>query len=206
WLAADVVGWQHEHRSGRKLSPEAAARQALVYLGQAEGACRPTKAFYALRSRCRKALGEEAAAQADTQRADQTPATMALDHFLRGQAAHNVNQLAEAVQAFEAARRLEPAHYWSMMWLGSCLCDLGRRPEDFIGAARVFTGCILRRPDHAHAYHCRANAYFELCRWEEAAADYSKANELDPKHGRAWGRRGGAYHQRGPPGEGLART
>src|SRR5262249_46891657 len=145
WLADDVVGRMQEHRSGRKLSPTEAARQALVYLGKAEGARRPSQALYALRARCRKALGEEAAARADTQRADQIRATMALDHYLRGQAAYDAKQLVEGVQAFEAALGLEPTHYWSMMKLGFCLCDLGQGPEDVKGAARVFTGCILKR-------------------------------------------------------------
>jgi serine/threonine protein kinase len=50
WLADDVLGRQHEHQSERKLSPEAAARQALVYLGKAESAHRPTQSLYALRA------------------------------------------------------------------------------------------------------------------------------------------------------------
>src|SRR5262249_28179118 len=111
WLADDVGRRQQDHRSGRTLSPEAAARAALVYLGKAESAHRPTQAFYALRALCRKALGEEAAAQADRQLADKTPATMALDHFLRGLLAYDANQLAEGVQAFEAALHLDPCHY-----------------------------------------------------------------------------------------------
>src|SRR5205823_14480256 len=67
WLATDMVDRRQEHQSGRKLSPEAAARQALVYLGKAEGAHRPTQAFYPLRARCRKAVGQEAAAQVDAE-------------------------------------------------------------------------------------------------------------------------------------------
>src|SRR5262245_30719378 len=82
-LADDLVGRRQEHPSGQRPSWEAAATQALIYLGKAEGAHRPTQALYALRARCHTALGEVTAAQADTQRANQTPATMALDHFLR---------------------------------------------------------------------------------------------------------------------------
>src|SRR5205807_535649 len=118
-------------------------------------------------------------------------------HVLRGQAAFDAKQLAEGVQAFEAALHLEPTHYWSLMWLGYCLCDLGQRREDFAGAARVFTGCILKRPDHAHAYYCRANAYSKLRRYEEAVADSSRAIELDPKHALAWYNRGVSYNKLG---------
>jgi serine/threonine protein kinase/tetratricopeptide (TPR) repeat protein len=203
WLADDVLRREQEHRSGGKLSPEAAARQALLYLGKAEGAHRPTQPLYALRARCHEALGEEAAAQADVQRADQTPAMMALDHFLRGQAAYDAKQLEEGVRAFEAALRLEPTHYWSMLKLGHCLCDLGRRPEDITGAVRVFTGCILKRPDHAHAYFGRSTAYSKLGRYEEAVADSSKAIELDPQHALAWNSRGVGYQKLGQPGKAL---
>jgi tetratricopeptide (TPR) repeat protein/serine/threonine protein kinase len=194
WLADDVARRRQEHRSGRTLSPEAAARAALVYLGKAEGAHPPTQALYTLRAGCRKALGEEAAAQADRQRADQAPPTMALDHYLRGQAAYDANQLAEGVRAFDAALGQESTHYWSMMKLGYCLCDLGRGREDFLGAVRVFHGCILKRPDHAHAYYCRANAYANLRDDKEAVADYSRAIERDQEHILAWFSRGIAHN------------
>src|SRR5262249_26262857 len=59
------------------------------YLGKAEGAHRPTPALYTLRGNCHKSLGDEAAAEADTQLAAETPPMMALDHYLRGQAAYD---------------------------------------------------------------------------------------------------------------------
>src|SRR5262249_27919985 len=148
WLADDVVDRQEAHRSGRKLSPEVAAQAALVYLAKAESAHRATQAFYTLRARCRKLLGEEALAQADQQRAARTAPTLALDHYLRGQALYDAWQMTEGVQAFEAALRLEPTHYWSLMRLGWCRCDIGVRQEDFVTAVAAFTGCILKRPDH----------------------------------------------------------
>src|SRR5207249_12092594 len=120
---------------------------------------------------------------------------LALDYFLRGQDAYDAKKLAEGVQAFEAALRLEPTHYWSMMRLGYCLCDLGRGPEDFAGAARVFTGCILNRPDHAHAYYCRAHAYSKLD--QEAAAGLSRAIEPDPKQAPARNNQGVTYNPLG---------
>jgi tetratricopeptide (TPR) repeat protein/serine/threonine protein kinase len=197
WLADDVVRRQQEHRLGKKLTPEAAARQALVYLGKAESAHRPARALYALRAHCRKAIGEEKAARADRQLADKTPPTAAQDHYLRGQAAYHANQLAQGTQAFEAALRLEPTHYWSLLWLGYGLCELGKGPEDFAGAARVFTGCILKRPEHAHAYYCRGNAYLKLLSQEEAVADFSRSLELDPNSAQPWINRGVAYRNLG---------
>jgi tetratricopeptide (TPR) repeat protein/serine/threonine protein kinase len=197
WLAADVLGRRQRHPFGAKLSPETAARQALVYLGKSEGAHPPTPAFYVLRAQCHRALGDVAAAEADARLAAATAPVLALDHSLRGQAAFRGKKQAEAIAAFEAALQLEPTHYWSFMWLGYCLCDLGRGPDDFAGAVRVFTGCILKRPDHAHAYYCRANAYLKLHRNEEALADSSAAIALEPKHAQAWCDRGWAYHELG---------
>jgi serine/threonine protein kinase/tetratricopeptide (TPR) repeat protein len=195
WLADDIVRRQEAHQSEGWISREAAAREALVYLGKAESTRPPTQALYALRAHCRNAVGEATAAQADQKRADQTLATTALDHYLRGQAAYDAKQLAEGVQAFEAALRLEPTHYWSLMWLGYCLCDLGQTPEDFTGAARVFTGCILKRPDHAHAHYCRGNAYSRLRRYQDAVADFSRAIELSPSYTSAWNNRALAYYR-----------
>jgi tetratricopeptide (TPR) repeat protein/serine/threonine protein kinase len=204
WLADDLMHRKEAHRSGQPLSSEAAARQALVQLSNAENAHLPTQALYALRARCRKALGEENAFQADRQLAEKTAPTIALDHYLRAQAAYDAKQFAEGVQACEAALRLEPTHYWSMMRLGYCLCDLGRGPEDFSGAARVFTGCILKRPQHAHAYYCRANASLHFHRYEEAVADYTRAIEVDPQYAAAWNNRGATYGELGQPEKSVA--
>ena len=204
WLADDVVRRQREHPSERPLSPQAAGQLGLRYLRTAETAHRPTRALFAVRARCHKALADEAAAQVDAQRAEQTAATIALDHWLRGQAAYDAKQLEEGLLACEAALRLDPTHYWSMMWLGYCLCDLGRGPDDLLGATRVFTGCILNRPDHAHAYYCRAIAYAKMDLNEKALADSSRAVELEPRHASAWDIRGWAHGHLGQWTEAVA--
>jgi tetratricopeptide (TPR) repeat protein/serine/threonine protein kinase len=192
-LAAALLRLNEADRSRLKLSREAAVREALLCVEKAEGARPPTQAFYVLRGRCRKALGDEVGAQADRQRADQTAPMIALDHMLRGQAFYDAKMLPAAVQAFEAALRLSPANFWALMWLGMCLCDLGRGPQDFAEAVRVFSGCILKRPDHAHAYFCRGLAYTKLRRSADALKDLSTATELDPMRVDAWNSRGVIY-------------
>jgi tetratricopeptide (TPR) repeat protein len=204
WLAHDLALRQEDHRSGQKLPREAAAKQALVYLGKATTAHPPTQAFYVLRAVCRKALGDEAAVQADRKLVDLTAPTIALDHYLRGLAAVNAKQLADGVQAFEAALRLEPTHYWSLMWLGICWGKLGQRGEDFATAAVAFTGCILKRPDHAYAYYCRGLAYGKLGQCDKAVADYTKAIELDPKDAKHWYNRGVDHEKLGQLDKALA--
>jgi tetratricopeptide (TPR) repeat protein/serine/threonine protein kinase len=196
WLAEDVTLRKVEHRSGREVGPEAAARQGLAYLRNAEAAVQPTRAFYELRARCRDLLGDNAAAKKDRARAGRMGASIALDHYLLGLAAYDAKNKAEGVKEFEAALWLEPTHYWSLMWLGYCLRDLGEQEQELAAAATAFTGCILKRPKHAHAYYCRGVAYFWLKRTKEALADYAKAIALDPKHAPAHTDMGTALHDK----------
>jgi tetratricopeptide (TPR) repeat protein len=194
-LAFDLLDGNAQRRNG--LSAKAAASQALAYLAKAERSYRPTKAFYSLRARCGSALGDEATAQTDRQLADHTGATIAVDHILRGRAAFDAGQFPEAVQALEAALRLEPTNMWSLMWLGGCLCHLGELREGsgrFAEAVGIFSGCILKRPDHAHAYYWRSRAYAGLRRSVDALTDINMAIELDPKRADIWNHRGVIYY------------
>jgi tetratricopeptide (TPR) repeat protein/tRNA A-37 threonylcarbamoyl transferase component Bud32 len=204
WLADDLMTRQQGHRSKSKLSPQEAARAALGYLGKAETAHHATQALYLLRARCHRVLEQGKAARADQRLAQKTAPRLALDHYLRGQAAYDAKELAAGVAAFEAALRLEPTHYWSLMRLGYCWSDLGGGPEDFKVAVGIFSGCILKRPDHAHPWFCRALTWNRLHRYEDAVTDYSRAIELDPKFADAWAGRGTAYHNLGQPARAVA--
>jgi tetratricopeptide (TPR) repeat protein/serine/threonine protein kinase len=189
-LAWQLLSRTERQRAQQKLSPKAAAQQALVYLGKAESAQGPTQVFYMLRARCRQALGDRAGAQADRQRADQTAPTTAQDHALRGVIAIDEGRLSEAIGAFEAAVRLEPSRYWPLMGLGIALCDLGRSPEEIGRAAGIFTGCLLTQPNDSLAYAWRAIAYAKLGCYQKALADCAKAIALDPELASAWDTRG----------------
>jgi serine/threonine protein kinase/tetratricopeptide (TPR) repeat protein len=180
WLADDAARRQVDHRSGSKVSPRKAAQEGWAYLRPAEAAARPTSAFYQIRARCLKALGKPAEARQDENLARQTPGTIALDHYLLGLAAYDAKDKAEAVKQFEAALRVEPTHYWSLRGLGGCLYDLGRQEQDFALAAVAYTGCILKRPDHANAYVGRGAAHATLQRFTEAEADFRQALRLRP--------------------------
>jgi tetratricopeptide (TPR) repeat protein len=204
WLADDVNRRLEDHRSGRKLLRAEAARASLAYLRKAEEAFRPTSAFYRLRAQCHRALEETEAARADQALAEKTPAVIALDHYLPGLSALEARKKGQGVKHFEAALRVEPTHYWSLMRLGYCLTDWGEQEQDFAAAAAAFSGCILKRPDHAHAYYCRGISYLKLGRYENALADYTKAVELNPMHATAWECRGVAYERLGLPDKAVA--
>jgi tetratricopeptide (TPR) repeat protein len=192
WLADDLLHRQQDHQSDQQLSPEAAARKAVGYLENAESASRPTRAFFTLRSRCLELLGDKEAAQADRQRGVNTPPTRALDHVLLARAAMDDGDLALARKEMEAALRLEPTHYWSLLWLGYSLVSSDSRD---LGAVNAFTGCILKRSTHALAYQGRAFALNGLRRHDDALEDLNKALALDPKNARAWASRGYTYSQ-----------
>jgi tetratricopeptide (TPR) repeat protein/serine/threonine protein kinase len=204
WLAQDVLERRQDHRSGQKLSRKAAAEQALLYLARAATAHPPTQGFYVLSSLGRAALGQEAAAQADRKRAKQMPPALAVDHYILGRAATNSKEIARAIKSFEAALDVEPTHYWSLMRLGYCLCDFGRDPKDFDRAVVAFRGCILKRPDHGHAYYCLANALRKLGQDKEALPIYSRAIDLDPTHVFAWNNGGALYRDMGQRDKAVA--
>src|SRR6185312_15150367 len=155
----------------------------------------PTTAFYRIRSQCGKAMRNEDAALADEQLVRQTPAMIALDYDLLGQEAYDAGAKTEAIKQFEAALRLEPTAYWSLMRLGWCL-SYGYPPAH-AEAVRVYTGCIMKRPDVELGYFHRGIAYANLGRNEEALADHSKAVELEPTHAKAWFNRAEVYCQLG---------
>jgi len=203
WLADDLGRRAVPHRSGRELSARESAQEALAYLREAEAAFRPTSAFYRIRAACRKTLGEDGEAREDDELVRQTPGLIALDHYLLAVAAYAARNKAEALRQCEAALRVEPTHYWSLLWLGASLCDLGQQEQDSLAAAAAFTGCIMKRPEHAYAYYCRGNAYLNLSHNAEAVADCSKAIELDPKEERAFNSRGTAYYRLGHPDKAL---
>jgi tetratricopeptide (TPR) repeat protein len=194
WLADDALRRGKDHRTGRRLPRAPAARLAFAYLAKAEPLGTRVAAFYRMRARCRRALQDLAAARRDERRARQTPARVALDHYLSGLAAYDAKDKAAAVRHFEAALRREPSHYWSLMWLGKSLSDLGQREQDYAAAVGVFSGCILHRPSHPWAWTRRGDAYRHWRRYDQAVADYSQAIALDPKYAEAWNNRGAAHH------------
>jgi serine/threonine protein kinase/Flp pilus assembly protein TadD len=197
WLANDLAKRRVQHRSGRKMPHKEAAEMALAYLAIAESALRPTTAFYQIRGFCQKVLGKEEEARKNLEMGRRASGAIALDHYLLAQAAYDVKNKAEAVQQCEAALRVEPTHYWSLLLLGGCLCDLGSQKEDYQAAAVTFTGCILKRPDHAQAYANRALAYRKLHRTEEAVADCQEALRLQPDSPAAHGNLGLALGDQG---------
>jgi serine/threonine protein kinase/Tfp pilus assembly protein PilF len=196
WLANDAVTRRRDYQTGRPVSTESAARLALTYLRQAELARPPTRVFYWQRARCRRLLKDEDGARSDERRLRETPATIALDHRLLGGQAFAADDRRTAGKEFEAALRIAPADFWSFVWLGAALLDVGGN-EERAQAVRIFTGCIISRPNRAALYRLRAVAYGKLDRHADALADYSTAIRLDPTIAEIWTFRGNVYRALG---------
>jgi tetratricopeptide (TPR) repeat protein len=162
--------------------PEDAVQKGLAYLRQAETADRPTFAFYLIRARLLQSAGKQAEARQDEELARRTQATIALDHLLLASAAYDAKNKAEAVKQYEAALRVEPTDYWSLLGLAVCFGDLGQQEQDFTLAASFLTGCIFQRPNQARLYLKRGDAYLRLGRYKEAEADFRQARDLRPDY------------------------
>jgi serine/threonine protein kinase/Tfp pilus assembly protein PilF len=195
YLASDVLTRRTERESGTELTPEAAARRALVFLAEAAKAHPSTQTLYQLRSRCHLAIGDKEAARGDAELARSTAPTMAVDHYLRGRQVSTRGSRADSIKAFQDALALDPAHYWSMMWLGRNLLVAGGSGQaEWTAAAVAFTGCIMRRPDHAEAYLERGHAYARMPGRQQAALDdLSRSIALKPELPGAWQERGRVY-------------
>lgn len=192
-LTDDIARRQADHRSGRKTSPQEVAQQGLAYLKRAEPAASVTRAFYQIRARLLTAAGRQAEALKDEDLARRTSTAIALDHYLLACAAYDVQDMAEAIKQYEAALRVEPGHYWSLLLLGICLSSRDRPEQDLASAAGVLTGCILRRADHSLPWSRRGYVYHRLKRFADAKADLRQAVRLRP---RRWG---GARRRRAGP-------
>jgi cytochrome c-type biogenesis protein CcmH/NrfG len=170
-----------------------AAPAVLARLDRAAALGGPSRSYHRLRARCDRALGDEARAAEEEQRAEAAPAT-ALDHFLQGEdyrtraAAPDETAgddlawqpdrdlLRRAVTEYQGALRLEPADFWCYLQLGRCYRGLGQGPE----AVESLGTCVALRPDRPWGYSARGLAVGQLGRYADAKADLGRALAIDP--------------------------
>jgi tetratricopeptide (TPR) repeat protein len=160
---------------GLREDPKSVAR-SLDLLQRAQAFHQPTRAFYFVRSQCRRRQGDTAAADEDDKQFKAAPARTAWDYYLPGHTAGWGGDLDEAIRSYQAALRLQPNHFNSMYFLAMRLTTdkIKRYPE----AIAYYTGCLALRPDHFGAYISRGTAYHRLGRLDEAEADHKAALAL----------------------------
>src|SRR5262249_39910096 len=151
-LADFYVRWRYDE-------PESAER-SLDLLQCAQAFHQPTRAFYFVRARCRRAQGDTAAAAGDEKQFKAAPARTAWDYFLPGHTAGWRGDLDEAIRSYQAALNLQPNHYNSLFFLAGRLSRINRHAEA-IGYQRA---CVALRPDHALGLN---NLAWSLATWPD---------------------------------------
>ena len=160
WLADDVARRGEDHRSGQEDVSAGGRPGGLAYLRQAEAAAVRPPPSTRFVPRCSKGAGTASGSAAGRgSLPGDTPATIALDHYLLAGAAYDARNKAEAVQQYEAALRVEPTHYWSLLGLGD-LPEQAGRPT---AGLRLGGGSLHRlHPEAAGPRECLPGAGLRL--------------------------------------------
>jgi serine/threonine protein kinase/Tfp pilus assembly protein PilF len=148
--------------------------EALHILDRASHLGVTTQTYHVHRARYLSALGQHAAAAAERQRAEATPASTALDYFLSGNEKFRSGASEQASKDLEKAVRLQPNHFWAQYFLGICYLR-GHRPAE---ARASLTACLVLRSDLVGTYLLRGFAQAELQDYRSAEEDYERALAL----------------------------
>jgi serine/threonine protein kinase/Flp pilus assembly protein TadD len=179
---------------------EAARREALDVLGEAEALFGPGCVLARERQAHAAALGLTELARAAGRQADALGPATAWEHVAVGRGLTRADRLDEAEDQFARALALAPQDFWANFHAGSCALRRGR-PTDAVAA---FTACVALAPERAWCYHNRGRAFEELGRPDDALRDYGRALRLDPGLAAAALNRGVLHHRQGRDAEALA--
>jgi len=154
----------------------------------------PSRAYYRLRARCQRVLGDEKEAAQDERRAQAEPPS-ALDRFLQAEEYRaragdpaetlgsvpawqpNRDLLLQAVAEYQQALRLEPDHFWCFLQMGRCHLSLKQGPE----ALAALNSCVALRPKAPWGYSARGLARGLTQDYDQAEVDLARALEIDPE-------------------------
>ena len=150
---------------------DAARRDALLLLDQANTSCGPSPRLDRLRRSLAGAPGP--ARSADLQ----DPLTLsALDHYDLGRSYLRARRFQQAALEFRCVLDQRPQDFWPNFYQGLCAYRLGQ----FHDALAAFQTCIALAPHAAECYYNRARVAEALGRGDQAVRDYSRSLELDP--------------------------
>jgi serine/threonine protein kinase/lipoprotein NlpI len=170
---------------------EESSVQALRLLDRAESipGLLPSRALWLDRAGYRTLRGETELASMACQRAEETPATTARDHYLIAASLVRQggrDQLRAAIAELDEALRLNPRHYWSLVQRGICHLERG----ELIEAAGDFGQCTGIWPEFAWGYFNRGCVLDRVGSKAAAILDYTAALQRDPVLVPAYANRG----------------
>ncbi len=152
----------------------------------------PSRAYYRLRARCHRVLGEEKEAAEDERRAEAEPPT-ALDHFLQAEEFRaragdpaeafgddlawqpNRDLLLKAVAEYQEALRRQPDDFWCFLQMGRCYLSLKQGAL----ALAALDSCVALRPKEPWGYSARGLARGLTQDYDQAEADLGQALAID---------------------------
>jgi len=156
---------------------DAARKEALDALAEAEKLCGPSCILYEERARHAAALGlGELAAEASRRAAALAPRTP-WEHVALGRDLLATGNAADALAHFEQALAVRPDDLWANYHGGRCAHLLGRHDE----ALAAFTACIALAPRSGWCHYNRGLTFVELGRQDRALHDFDRALTLDPR-------------------------
>jgi eukaryotic-like serine/threonine-protein kinase len=157
---------------------DAAHREALAVLAEAEALFGPSCVLFQERREHAAALGRTDEADEAGRRAAELPPRGAWEHYALGRAYLQTGDLARASEQLNRALVIEPGALWPNFARGVCAFRMGL-PDDALAS---FSACVAIAPESAACYCNRGRAYAELGRPDRARQDYERALELDPGH------------------------
>jgi serine/threonine-protein kinase len=157
--------------------PESARyEEALKLLERARQLGFRTRAYQCRRAHFLDLLGRQQEARKEWDEAVSLTPEGALDYFLIGEEQYRHGHWREAINAFDRALDLQPAHFWARFFLA--VCHLKTRRWE--AAKAGLNACLAQRPDFVWGYLFRSFANERMQTRPEAEADFENALRLNP--------------------------
>jgi tetratricopeptide (TPR) repeat protein len=165
---------------------EAARREALTMLGEADGLFGPSPVLARREQELAETLGlQDQAAEAE-RRAARLPPRTAWEHVALGRSLLHRAAFEQASVEFKKALDLEPGEFWPNFYAGICAYRQAHHAE----ALAAFHACVTLASQTPECWYNRALARSALGNTAEALGDYDRALRLDPKFAAATLNRG----------------
>jgi tetratricopeptide (TPR) repeat protein len=161
----------------RQSSPDPHNEETLRFLDVAGQLGIQTRSHHERRAQLLEKAGKLKAARQARDRADAITRPTPLDQFLTGEEYYRRGQFAEASAAFDQVLVQRPGHFWAQFFHSVCAL----KSQQWATAKTGLNACLSQQPDFVWGYLFRSFAYEKLQEWGNAEADFTKAQELNPK-------------------------
>jgi tetratricopeptide (TPR) repeat protein len=147
----------------------------LLSLDAAERLRPATAAYHLRRAECLARSGDLAGQLREEDLAAGSPPVTASDHFLIGRELMGLHRWTEAIESFEASRRLDPGPLAPRLL--QAICDYNAKPKRLGDALDHLNACLKVRPDLIELYLLRARVRGEVA--NQALAGIGTARQAD---------------------------